>query len=52
MNLKQKQISDKLINICFDEIHEDDYKKRSVEFMKIIMINRKDCRNIKENQKQ
>lgn len=27
MHLKQKQISEKLINSCFDEIHEDDYEK-------------------------
>ncbi|WP_394366721.1 regulatory protein RecX [Chryseobacterium bernardetii] len=27
MNLKQKQISEKLINMCFDEIYEDDYTK-------------------------
>jgi len=27
MHLKQKQISEKLINSCFDEIHEDDYDK-------------------------
>lgn len=27
MNLKQKQISEKLINMCFDEIYEDDYVK-------------------------
>ncbi|MBV8328629.1 regulatory protein RecX [Chryseobacterium sp.] len=27
MNLKQKQISEKMISICFDEIHEDDYRK-------------------------
>ncbi|WP_326984861.1 regulatory protein RecX [Chryseobacterium sp. MYb264] len=27
MNLKQKQISEKLINSCFDEIDEDDYLK-------------------------
>lgn len=27
MNLKQKQISEKLINMCFDEIYEDDYIK-------------------------
>lgn len=27
MHLKQKQISEKLINGCFDEIHEDDYEK-------------------------
>ncbi len=27
MHLKQKQISEKLINNCFDEIHEDDYDK-------------------------
>lgn len=27
MNLKQKQISEKLINKCFDEIDEDDYIK-------------------------
>ncbi|SIT24439.1 regulatory protein RecX [Chryseobacterium gambrini] len=27
IHLKQKQISDKLISICFDEIHEDDYEK-------------------------
>ncbi len=26
MNLKQKQISERLINSCFDEIHEDDYR--------------------------
>ncbi|MBK1897736.1 regulatory protein RecX [Chryseobacterium paridis] len=27
INLKQKQISEKLINACFDEIDEDDYFK-------------------------
>ena len=27
INLKQKQISEKLINACFDEIDEDDYVK-------------------------
>ncbi|MCF2218011.1 RecX family transcriptional regulator [Chryseobacterium sp. PS-8] len=27
IHLKQKQISDKLINLCFDEIDEDDYGK-------------------------
>ncbi|WP_347218026.1 regulatory protein RecX [Chryseobacterium sp.] len=27
MNLKQKQISEKLISMCFDEIYEDDYIK-------------------------
>lgn len=27
MNLKQKQISEKLISMCFDEIHDDDYIK-------------------------
>ncbi|WP_126651993.1 regulatory protein RecX [Chryseobacterium aureum] len=27
MNLKQKQISEKLINSCFDEIYELDYEK-------------------------
>ncbi|MGL6126321.1 regulatory protein RecX [Chryseobacterium artocarpi] len=27
MNLKQKQISEKLINMCFDEIYEEDYFK-------------------------
>jgi regulatory protein len=27
MNLKQKQISEKLINSCFDEIYEPDYEK-------------------------
>lgn len=27
MHLKQKQISEKLINSCFDEIHEEDYEK-------------------------
>jgi regulatory protein len=27
MNLKQKQISEKLINKCFDEIDEADYEK-------------------------
>ncbi|MDC8098909.1 regulatory protein RecX [Chryseobacterium rhizosphaerae] len=27
LNLKQKQISEKLINMCFDEIYEDDYVK-------------------------
>ncbi|MCQ9637268.1 RecX family transcriptional regulator [Chryseobacterium sp. WG23] len=27
MHLKQKQISEKLINMCFDEIYEDDYMK-------------------------
>ncbi|GEN72347.1 regulatory protein RecX [Chryseobacterium lathyri] len=27
MHLKQKQISEKLINSCFDEIDEDDYEK-------------------------
>ncbi|AZA93851.1 RecX family transcriptional regulator [Chryseobacterium nakagawai] len=27
MNLKQKQISEKLISMCFDEIYEDDYTK-------------------------
>ncbi|WP_375181743.1 regulatory protein RecX [Chryseobacterium sp.] len=27
IHLKQKQISDKLINLCFDEIDEDDYNK-------------------------
>ncbi|WP_083988486.1 regulatory protein RecX [Chryseobacterium arthrosphaerae] len=27
MHLKQKQISEKLINSCFDEIYEDDYIK-------------------------
>ncbi|MDQ0782876.1 regulatory protein [Chryseobacterium sp. W4I1] len=27
MHLKQKQISEKLINKCFDEIDEDDYNK-------------------------
>lgn len=27
MNLKQKQISEKLINMCFDEIYEEDYIK-------------------------
>ncbi|MDR6923450.1 MULTISPECIES: regulatory protein RecX [Chryseobacterium] len=27
MNLKQKQISERLINSCFDEIDEDDYEK-------------------------
>ncbi|SHK64470.1 regulatory protein RecX [Chryseobacterium polytrichastri] len=27
MNLKQKQISEKLISICFDEIYEPDYEK-------------------------
>lgn len=27
MNLKQKQISEKLINMCFDEIDEEDYFK-------------------------
>ncbi|WP_185204951.1 regulatory protein RecX [Chryseobacterium sp. C3] len=27
IHLKQKQISDKLISTCFDEIHEDDYEK-------------------------
>lgn len=27
MNLKQKQISERLINTCFDEIDEDDYEK-------------------------
>lgn len=27
MNLKQKQISEKLMNMCFDEIYEDDYIK-------------------------
>ncbi|MCT2564668.1 regulatory protein RecX [Chryseobacterium herbae] len=27
MHLKQKQITEKLINSCFDEIHEDDYEK-------------------------
>lgn len=27
INLKQKQISEKLINKCFDEIDEDDYRK-------------------------
>jgi regulatory protein len=27
MHLKQKQISEKLINSCFDEIDEEDYVK-------------------------
>lgn len=27
INLKQKQISEKLINTCFDEIYEPDYEK-------------------------
>lgn len=27
IHLKQKQVSDKLINLCFDEIDEDDYNK-------------------------
>jgi regulatory protein len=27
INLKQKQITEKLINKCFDEINEDDYEK-------------------------
>ncbi|REC65637.1 recombinase RecX [Chryseobacterium flavum] len=27
MNLKQKQISEKMITICLDEIDEDDYRK-------------------------
>ncbi|WP_083188897.1 regulatory protein RecX [Chryseobacterium contaminans] len=27
MNLKQKQISEKMISMCFDEIYEDDYIK-------------------------
>lgn len=27
MNLKQKQISEKLINSCFDEIDDSDYEK-------------------------
>ena len=27
MHLKQKQISERLINTCFDEIDEDDYEK-------------------------
>ncbi|WP_426479716.1 regulatory protein RecX [Chryseobacterium sp. CBSDS_008] len=27
MNLKQKQISERLINSCFDEIDDDDYEK-------------------------
>ncbi|PRB05625.1 recombinase RecX [Chryseobacterium sp. MYb7] len=27
MNLKQKQISERLINSCFDEIYESDYEK-------------------------
>lgn len=27
MNLKQKQISEKLINLCFDEIDDADYEK-------------------------
>ncbi|PTT21044.1 recombinase RecX, partial [Chryseobacterium sp. HMWF028] len=27
MNLKQKQISERLINSCFDEIYEPDYEK-------------------------
>ncbi|WP_390881162.1 MULTISPECIES: regulatory protein RecX [Chryseobacterium] len=27
MNLKQKQISEKMISMCFDEIYEDDYTK-------------------------
>ncbi|WP_336732942.1 regulatory protein RecX [Chryseobacterium sp. VD8] len=27
IHLKQKQVSDKLINLCFDEIDEDDYGK-------------------------
>lgn len=27
MNLKQKQISERLINSCFDEIYDEDYEK-------------------------
>ena len=27
MNLKQKQISERLINSCFDEIYEPDYEQ-------------------------
>jgi regulatory protein len=27
IHLKQKQVSEKLINACFDEIDEDDYEK-------------------------
>lgn len=27
IHLRQKQVSDKLINLCFDEIDEDDYDK-------------------------
>ncbi|WP_300675509.1 RecX family transcriptional regulator [Soonwooa sp.] len=33
LNLKQKQINDKLISRCWDEIYEDDYRKQIQVFI-------------------
>ena len=38
IHLKQKQVSEKLINACFDEIDEDDYEKWEDSFLRFLYL--------------
>ncbi len=51
MHLKQKQISERLMNKCFDEIYEDDYIKTISRIYEDYFSKQKGCPNIKENPK-